>query len=93
MVTMDNKTYMARERIERRRRKHELHASQRASDLGRVCRHECGQCSRTIANFLAGRCCSKSSEAICGQFGSFTPAELAQLLSLKLTIIGFVDLV
>jgi hypothetical protein len=38
------------------------------------------------------RCCSKSSEAICGWFGSFTPAKLAQLLSLKLTIEGFARL-
>ena len=44
---------MARERIERRRRKHELHASQRASDIVRVGRHECGQRRWTIANFLA----------------------------------------
>ena len=34
---------MARERIERCRRKHELHAGQRASDIVRVCRHRCGQ--------------------------------------------------
>jgi hypothetical protein len=84
---------MARERDEQLWRKHELHAGQRASDIVRVCRHECGQRRRTVANFLAGRYCSKSSEAICGRFGSFTPAKLAQLLSLKQTIVGFVDLV